>query len=187
MKWNKETDLFVLICGHGTSIDGSWDPGCTYGKYSEAALMLKITKEAARYLRGSGIKVLTDADKGNNRNMISCVKWANSKGADFYLSIHCDYKAASSGVYPLYVSSAGKKAAKAIGKTLAKEMKMKYKGVAKRPDLYELTQTNMPAVLLETGAIKADLDKLKDYRKYGKALAKAICGYLDIEFTGKKV
>ena len=186
IKWDKKKDILALMCGHGKSLDGSWDSGCVYGKYTEAGLMLKIVKVAVAYLRGSGVKVLTDADKDNNRNMISCVTWANRKGADLYMSVHCDYKLASAGVYPLYVSSAGKKFATAVGKPIAKEMGMKYKGVAKRSDLYELTQTDCPAVILETGAIKADLKYLKDSDKYGKALAKAICAYIGVDFTGKK-
>lgn len=186
MAWIKKKDVFALMVGHGKSIDGSWDSGCVYGSYNEAKLMLAIVKEAAAYLRGSGIKVLTDADKNNNRNMISCVNWANKQNAKYYMSVHCDYKLASSGVYPLYVSSGGKKMAKTIGKAVAKSMGMKYKTEAKRSDLYELTQTDMVACVFETGAIKADLKKLKDSKAYGKALAKAICKFISVEFTGKK-
>ena len=36
MAWNKKKDVLALMCGHGKSIDGSWDPGCTYGKDTEA-------------------------------------------------------------------------------------------------------------------------------------------------------
>ena len=40
----------AVQCGHGTSTDGSWDSGCVYGKYTEAGLMLKITKVAVKYV-----------------------------------------------------------------------------------------------------------------------------------------
>ena len=60
----------AVQCGHGVSLDGSWDSGCAYksgGKqYTEAALMLPITKSAVKYLRASGVKVITDADHGND-------------------------------------------------------------------------------------------------------------------------
>lgn len=187
MKWDIEKDILGLMVGHGKSINGAWDSGCVYGKYTEAALMLSITKVAVAYLRGSGIKVLTDADKDNNRNMISCVKWANAKGADLYISMHCDWKRASAGVWPQYVSAAGKKASKAIGKAVAKEMGMKYKGLRCRSDLYELNGTDMPAVVFETGAIKADLKYLKQSERYGKAMAKAVCSYLGVAFKNRKV
>ena len=185
MAWNKNKDVFALMVGHGKSIDGSWDSGCTYSKYTEAGLMLKIVKVAVKHLRASGVKVLTDADKDNNRNMISCVTWANKQAAKCYMSVHCDYKLASAGVYPLYVSSGGKKMCDTIGKAVAKDMGMKYKGAGRRPDLYELTATNMTACVFETGAIKADLSKLKDADKYGKALAKAICRYIGVEFKAQ--
>ena len=179
MNW-KKTDILALMVGHGRSLDGSWDSGCVYGDYTEAALMLKIVKVAVKWLRKSGVKVITDADDANNRNMKASVAWANSKGARLYMSVHCDYKNAPAGVYPLYRSEAGKKMAEAIGKSVASSMKMKFRGAAKRTDLYELNATKMTAVIFETGAIKADLKKLKDYKAYGKALAKAICKYIGV-------
>ena len=180
MTWNKTKDKFALMVGHGKSLDGSWDSGCVYGKYTEADLMLKIVKYAVKWLRKSGVSVLTDADKGNNRNMKSSVTWANSNKCKYYMSVHCDYKLASKGVAPLYKSAAGKKMATAIGKSIAKQMGMTWKGAFKRNDLYELNATLMTSVILETGAIKADLKYLKQYKKYGKALAKAICQYIGV-------
>lgn len=185
MTWDKKKDVFAFMCGHGKSIDGSWDCGCVYGRYNEADLMLDIVKVAVKYLRNSGVKVLTDADKNNNRNMVSCVQWANYQGAKLYMSVHCDYSLATAGVAPLYVSASGNKMAKDIGKSIAKDMGMKWKGTYRRPDLYELTQTNMTAVILETGAIRADLKYLKDSNRYGKALAKAICKHIGVEYDGK--
>lgn len=182
MSWNKSTDIFALMTGHGKSMDGSWDSGCVYGSYTEAGLMQKITVEAVKHLRASGVKVLTDSDNSNNRNMISCVSWANANGAKYYISVHCDYSLASAGVYPQYVSSAGKTMSTKIGKSVASQLGMKWKGAAKRTDLYELNATNMVSVVFETGAIKADLAKLKDYKTYGKALAKAICSFIGVTF-----
>lgn len=181
MTWNKSKDVFALMVGHGRSLDGTWDCGCTYGKYTEAGLMLGIIKVAVKWLRKSGVKVITDADDANNRNMKASVAWANNKKAKYYMSVHCDYQKASAGVYPLYVSAKGKRMADKIGKRVAKSMGMKYKGACKRTDLYELNATNMPSVILETGSIKADLKYLKQYKKYGRALAKAICKYIGVE------
>lgn len=170
------------MTGHGTSLDGSFDPGCVYGKDTEAALCLAITKYAAKYLRKVGVKVITDADTKNNKNMTATVKWANEKSAKYYMSVHCDYSGAKKGIYPLYVSAEGKKMAKTVGKFVAKAMGMTYKGVDKRTDLYELNATNMPACVFECGAIKADLAKLKESKKYGKALAEGICKFIGVPF-----
>lgn len=186
MAWDKTKDVFALMVGHGISLDGSWDPGTVYGNYTEARLMLAITKVAVKYLRQSGVKVLTDADKNNNRNMTSCVAWANKQGAKYYMSVHCDWYKASKGIYPQYYSTAGKKMSDAIGKATAKTLGMYYKGALKRPDLYEVTATDMVAVLFETGSIKADLSYLTNPDKYGKALAKAICAFIGVSFVEAK-
>lgn len=180
MKWNKKTDSIYLACGHGTQINGVWDSGCAYNGYTEAGLMLPIVKAAVALLRKSGVKVYTD-DK-NDKNMIATVTEANKKKVSLYMSVHCDYKDATPGVMPLYVSSSGKKFGNAVGKYVAKAMGLKYKGVAKRNDLYELNATNMPSVILETGSIKGDLSVLKNHpKKYGRAIAKAICKYIGVE------
>ena len=182
MKWNKKTDILALMVGHGTQLNGVWDSGAAYGKYTEAALMLPIVKVAVKKLRQSGVRVLTDADKGNNRNMKSSVAWANKHKCKLYMSVHCDYKAATPGVAPLYKTTKDKDFAAKVGKKVAKLMGMKWKGVFRRTDLYELNATDMPAVIFETGAIKADLKYLKDYKKYGRSLAKAICAYLGVKY-----
>lgn len=178
----------AVHCGHGVSLDGSWDSGCVYKGYSEAKLMLAITKAAVKYLRASGVKVQSDADHGNNKNMIADVRQANNSGIAMYLSIHCDYSGAPRGVMPLYVSGSGKKLAKCLEKSIKKDLKMRSRGVQKRTDLFELNGTDMPACILETGSIKGDLATLRDHPdKYGKAIAKGVCGYLGVPFKdGKK-
>lgn len=174
-------------CGHGVSIDGSWDSGCVYKGHTEAGLMLKITRAAVMYLRAAGIKVISDADHGNNKNMIEDVRWANRVGCDLYVSIHCDYSGAPKGVMPLFVSGSGKKLGKCLEKSIKADMKMKSRGVQKRTDLWELNGTDMTACILETGSIKGDLATLRDYPdKYGKAIAKGICSYLGVTFPASK-
>lgn len=185
VKW-KKSDIFALMVGHGRSLDGSWDSGCVYKDYTEAGLMLPIVKRAVKWLRKSGVKVITDADDANNRNMKASVTWANNKKAKFYMSVHCDYSKATAGVMPLYKSASGRKMAVKIGKSIAKTMGMKYKGASRRTDLYELNATDMASVILETGSIKADLKSLKQYKKYGKALAKAICAFLGVKMYQSK-
>lgn len=173
----------AVQCGHGVSLDGSWDSGCVYKGHSEAALMLKITKSAVKYLRGCGIKVISDADHGNNKNMIADVRWANNVGCKLYVSIHCDYSGSPRGVMPLYVSGSGKNLGKCLEKSIKKDLMMKSRGVQKRTDLFELNGTDMTACILETGSIKGDLDVLKGkYDAYGKAIAKGICAYLGVTF-----
>ena len=172
----------ALMCGHGKSTDGSWDCGTSYGGNNEAALMLPITKAAVKYLRASGVTVISDADTNNNKNMIADVKWANKEKVSIYVSLHCDWYKAPTGTMPLYVSAKGKALATAINKAVMSGMSMKTRGVTKRTDLYELNYTDAPACIFETGSIKADIKKLKDSDKYGKCIAQGICNYLGVAF-----
>lgn len=170
-----------IYCGHGRSTDGSWDPGTTYGSNNEALLLLPITKAAVKYLKASGIDVDTDANSGNNINMIKQVERANKAKVDLFVSIHCDYYKAPTGTMPLYLSAQGKKLATAINKEVMAGIGIPTRGVTKRTDLYELTDTNMPACIFETGSIKADLEDMKKADAYGKAIAKGIFNYLGVK------
>ena len=126
--------------------------------------------------------VISDADNNNNKNMIADVRWANQQKTDIYVSVHCDYSKAPSGVMPLYVSSGGKKLATALNNAVKSGMGMRSRGVIRRTDLWELNGTDMVACILETGAIKADLSTLKkNPDAYGKCIAKGICDYLGIK------
>ena len=172
----------ALMCGHGRSTDGTWDCGTSYGGNNEAALMLPITKAAVKYLRASGVTVISDADTNNNKNMIADVKWANKEKVSIYISLHCGWYKAGSGTLPLFVSAGGKKLATTINNAVMSGMGMKTRGVTKRSDLYELNYTDAYACIFETGSIKADIKKLKDSDKYGKCIAKGICDYLGVAF-----
>lgn len=174
--------IVAINAGHGKSIDGSWDPGCTWSGYTEAKLCLAITKQAVKEIRAAGVKVLSDADTGNNRNMIADVRLANAHRPEpeFYMSIHCDYSGAPSGVMPLYVSGSGRKLAKSLEKSIRKTMKMRTRGCQKRTDLFELNDTSMTAVILETGAIRADIKTLRDAKSYGHAVALGVLSYLGV-------
>ena len=181
MTWNKKNDILGLFVGHGTMTNGVWDSGAVYGSYTEADLMLPIVKAAVKILRKAGVRVITDADTNNNKNMNATIEWANSTGCKYYISVHCDYKGATRGVAPLYRSATGKKMATTIGKYVAQQMGMRWKGAFYRTDCGELNKTKMPAVIFETGAIKADLKYLKESAKYGKALAYGILKYIGVK------
>lgn len=182
-----------IYCGHGKSSNGTWDPGCVYktgGKtYTEAELMLPITDSFVDYARKCGIVVYTDVTGGNMKNMNKCIEIANKYDLDYYISVHCDWEKAPTGTYPYYYkgSAQGKKLATALANSVKKEMGLKIRKIAPSSDLGEVTQTNMPACIFETGSIKADLKILRDKpEEYGKALAKGLCDFLQIKFTGEK-
>lgn len=184
----------MIMTGHGTDSTGKWDCGSVYKKngvtYTEAALMQPITVAAAKYLRDSGITVYTDSDSGNNKNVITGVRWEHSVRPDIYVSVHCDYVPSPSGVYPLYypTSTNGKKLATYLNDAIKNGMGIKSRGIAKRGDLYELAETLCPAVILETGSIDDEFSIYRNkYDEYGKCIARAICRYFNVPFAADPV
>lgn len=172
-----------IYCGHGTSQDGSWDPGTTWGGYTEAELCMRVTKSCVKWLQNSGISVYTDAPK-NQINMVKQTAMSNSKGVKIHVAFHCDYDKAPAGTIPLYTSAAGRELAKWMNYYVVKDVGMKTRGLCKRSDLYELNCTNMPAVIFELGSIKADIKYLnKKYEQLGKACAHGICKHLGVKFN----
>ena len=173
----------MIMVGHGTDSQKKWDCGCTWNGYNEASLMLPITKSAVKYCRASGITVLSDADSGNNKNVITGVAWANKEKVELFMSIHCDYYKAPKGVYPLYypTSAKGKKLATELNNAIKSGMNMTSRGIAGRSDLYELSQTDMPACILEVSSITDSIIRTKA-DEYGKCIAKGICKYLGVTF-----
>ena len=178
------------FAGHGKSTDGSWDPGCTYRpKHSkktitEAELVLAIDKYFVGYSKGSKIDVISDTN-GNKINMVKQVVLSNKEGCRVHVALHCDFEGAPTGTIPLYASVEGRKLAACLNKAVMKDMSMKTRGLCHRTDLYELNATNAVTVIFECGSIKKDLRKMKDAKHYGKALAKGLCKYYGIKFTGK--
>lgn len=179
-----------IACGHGMNSDGkTFDPGCVYGKHTEAALMLPIAKACVKYLKQNGITVYTDATTNNDKNMEKTVAIANNKKVDLYVSIHCDYKKAPSGTMPLYCtgSSRGKKLAQYMNQMVQKDLGIATRGEVAQDKLFELNATTMPACIFECGSIKEDLNTFKlKHDSYGKALAKGICKYLGVTFKEEK-
>jgi N-acetylmuramoyl-L-alanine amidase len=175
-----------VFIGHGNSTDGSWDCGCTYRGYTEAELMKPITGACVAYLKGSGVKVVTDYP-ANAINMVKQVQKSNDKDLKCHVAFHCDWSKAPSGTLPLYTSKKGRELAVLMNKYVMKYVGIKTLGVKKRTDLYELNTTDAPAVIFECGSIKKDLKTMrKKADAYGKGAARGICEYLGVKFTGKK-
>ena len=171
--------------GHGIDRNGNWDPGCTWGKYQEAKLMLPICKSMAKYLRAKGVYVYTDADKGNNTNLRWLLKNLKSYNVSVLVNVHCDYRKAPRGTLPLYRYSEQKKLAKCLNAGVHKNVKIKDRGLKKRKNLASLNQTKdyCVACLFETGNIKKDNKILrKKYDAYGKGLAMGVCSYLGVKW-----
>lgn len=180
-----------VYCGHGKSIDGAFDTGCTYkykGRlFTEAELMAKVTASCVYYLREAGVTVVTDMP-GNNINMVKQVEASNRERVKIHVAFHCDYEKAPAGTLPLYTSSEGRKLAAKMNKYVLQYSSLKTRGLARRTDLYELNTTNMPAVIFEVGSIKKDLRTMRfEYDAIGFGAARGICEYMGVKFLPKQM
>lgn len=137
--------------------------------------MLAISKVAVAHLRNMGFTVLSDADTGNDKNIAVCVAEANAWGADVYVSLHCDYNLAPSGLLPIIYpgSNDGMNLANSLIAAVQAANGLKVRGIIQRDD-WEVSDTNMPACIFETGSIRYDIGKLLDAETYGKAVAQGI-------------
>lgn len=166
-----------IAIGHGISTDGSWDCGCTYAGFTEADLAKEVVAGILEVFDANGKSYVTDYPS-NNKNIVACVAEANSRGCSHYLSVHLDWEKAPSGIFPVVCSDSGIGMAQAIRAS----MKLRIPGLNDRGncvrDDYEVANTNMPAVIMEIGSIKADLDLIRNNtRLFGHAIAYGIMDY----------
>lgn len=178
-------DSFIAQ-GHGRSTDGSWDCGCVDGNYTEEALMGPITRAFVDTLRAHGLRVESDVDTGNDRNITYCVRDANNARARIYVSCHCDWNRAPSGTYPIvYPGSAeGIRLAQCLDNAVRARIPIGTRGILQRAD-YEVSNTDMPAVIFETGSIRQDIGVLRDKAAaYGFALACGVMDYFGLPYDG---
>ena len=189
-----DTGLIVCIeTGHGREDNGNWDAGCSWSDgettYEEATVMIPIAKAMAKYMRASGVKVVTDADSDNNRNLIDTLDYLDEHPeVDAFINIHCDWENAASGTMPLYRTDEQLKLAQALNKGVHSVLDIPDRGETARNDLDTLNseKVHCPAVLFETGSIKDDNEILtKKYDAYGKGLAIGMCDFLGVDFREK--
>lgn len=174
-----------IAIGHGVSTDGTWDSGCTWNGYTEANLAKEVVAGILEVLNFNGKPYLTDYPN-NDKNMIRCVQEANTNGCTHYISIHLDYDKAPSGILPIYVSESGERMCNAIRASMKLRIPgLNDRGNSYRSDLYEVTGTNMPAVIMEIGSIKADNELIRNNtRLFGHAIA---YGLMDVAGESYKV
>lgn len=172
--------------GHGIQTDGTPDCGCTDGNYTEAGLMGPIVRACVDQLRAWGLSVESDVDTGNDRNMTYTVRDANNANARIYFSVHCDWNQAPSGTYPIvYPGSAeGIRLAQCLDNAVRARIPIGTRGILQRAD-YEVANTDMPAVIFETGSIRQDIGILRDQAAaYGFALACGVMDYFGLYYDG---
>lgn len=173
---------------------GGKDPGAVNGNYQEKNFNLDIAKKLAFFLESENeFKIIFTRTEDIYVSLDDRCSIANKNKCDFFISIHINSATnpAANGIETLcYEQFQSKNLAKYIQKALISATGAKDRGVKVTNMLYVLTNTKMPAVLVEAGFIsnQEDLYSLvdDDYQdKIAGAIALGICDYFQIPTKNK--
>jgi N-acetylmuramoyl-L-alanine amidase len=177
-----------IFINPGHAPDGNPDPGAVNAVTGlrECDVALIIGRKVVTYLQNAGCEVsILQSD-----SLSSVVETANNWPADLFVSIHCNSAAASSAngteTWYCHNSGNGQKLAYCIQDQMVKSVLLTDRGLKEATPgvngLYVLSNTDMPAVLVETAFISNDGDEkllADDYWRdeFAKAIARGITDY----------
>lgn len=176
-----------IFINPGHAPNGKPDPGAcsVYTGLRESDVAAKVGKLAAKYLNNVGIA--TEVLQSDSLSEV-CDR-ANGCGADYFISIHCNSanssKANGTETWYCYGSDEGRRLAACINDEIVEAMGTADRGVkAAQPGingLYVLTNTAMPAVLVELGFISSPDDVVlltEKQDEFARAIARGVTDYL---------
>src|SRR6516164_287549 len=167
----------VLSSGHGLHVRGA------SGIIDEVDEARKVVPEVANYLRSQGVEVIEyhdDVSKTQSENLERIVDFHNSKTRDLDVSVHFNAYVPTTGARGtevLYLTQddlAGK-----VCTAIVEASGLTNRGPHKRTDLYFLNYTSMPAILIETCFVDAEIDVglyEANFDKICEAIAKSVIG-----------
>ncbi|MBD2465442.1 N-acetylmuramoyl-L-alanine amidase [Oscillatoria sp. FACHB-1407] len=148
--------VVVIDPGHGGR-----DPGAIgIGGIQEKEIVLAIAQEVASLLERQGVQAVMTRRDDRTLDLEPRVTFAERANADLFVSIHANATASGSnanGAETYYSSGAGRQLAQAIQSNLIQATGMNDRGV-KQARFYVLTQTSMPAALVEVGFVTGQQD-----------------------------
>lgn len=172
--------LIVIDPGHG-----GHDPGTVQNGVREKDINLAISLKLNEYLKAKGYTTVMTREGDTYPNNYDRAKLANNLGADLYISIHANSVGNSSveGVQVLYYpkdkAQVKKEQTIALAKIILEEILKgtgaQNKNIIPREGLIVTRETNMPAVLIETGFLTNPKErKLLQTEEYQILMAKSI-------------
>ncbi|MGN0160823.1 MAG: N-acetylmuramoyl-L-alanine amidase [Lachnospiraceae bacterium] len=175
-------NLTVMIDpGHGGN-----DPGTLTDKTNEKDITLAIARYVKMYLEEANVNVILTRDDDTLIDKYDRVEMANQKNVDIFVSIHCNYleeQSDISGIETYYLEGAkdGEALAATIHQDVLEVTKAKDMHV-RTNDYVVIRETNMTAVLIETGYLsnKEDEKRLNDkiyQQKVAYGIAEGIIEY----------
>lgn len=178
----------MKICidpGHGGKDPGAIGPT----GLKEKDITLAVAKKLQQKL-SSIAKVTLTREVDESRDLWERSSLANSIGADYFISIHCNSAAnqTANGTETLIYKTGGKaeKLAAKVQEKVVRALGTSDRGIKTRPGLHVLARTNMPAILVELAFISnPNEEKLLSNSTYQQkaahAIAEGIANYLGIK------
>lgn len=138
--------VIVVDAGHGGS-----DPGAlSDDNHHEKFYTLDIAKRLQKKLAEQGAYVIMTREDDSNPSLLARIRTANKNKADVLLSIHINsfFHSNAHGTETYYYKNNDRQLASSLQKSLVNALDHKNNGI-KRARLYVLSQTDMPAALVE--------------------------------------
>jgi hypothetical protein len=181
MQQNGKLDVFLAV-GHGVEPGGVFDPGAigTDGR-QEHAEAFQVCTYALAAMRRSGLAVVSETAQGasHDPDFHGSADRANQLQPRVAIEVHFDWSGGVDGFSGLYDSAQGQALAGHIGAAF-KARGLPRAADVRRPHLYFLNQTQMPALIPEIRRVHDWPDGQN--RAQGEALAEGTCAFLGHPF-----
>ena len=156
----------VIDAGHGGKDEGA---SSKTGRFKEKNCNLAIVKKLKMMLDQTDINVIYTRLDDRYLTKRRRVVIANEKSADLFISVHCNSSdniySKAFGVETLFAKRRGdnkymtsRRLAYVLLSSVSKSSSNKARKIIRREDLYVLTHTQMPAVIVETGYMSSAKD-----------------------------
>lgn len=187
----------VIDAGHG-GIDG----GAISGVHFEKDKNLRMALTVEKYLKNQGVNVVMTRTEDKYLTLNERSNIENKVNADYCFSLHMDSATATASGMSIWLYSKASESMISFAGDILNELKKVgfltnrakeiYKGFRDNPkvDYAWNRQTKSPSMLLELGFISnptnvKDMDE--KYEDYAKAICKAICKKIDVEYKEDKI
>ena len=181
MQQNGKLDVYLAV-GHGVEPSGVFDPGAigTDGR-QEHQEAFQVCTFALAAMRRSGLTVVSETAQGasHDPDFRGSALRANQLQPRVAIEVHFDWSGGVDGFSGLYVSPQGQALAQRIGTAFTARHLPRAADV-RRPDLFFLNSTDMPALIPEIRRVHDYPDS--ENRAQGEALAEGTCAFLGHAF-----
>lgn len=163
------------------------DSGAVNGTLREVDLNVSIAKHLIADLERHGVKVVVTAGTLQNR-----VKVEHEVNPSYFISIHNNSGGGDGSEVLVYENVHPQKAlAQNILNEIVDKGLNNSRGIKQRKDIYVLSKTNCPSVLVECAFIDTkdveDIDTELERKEFGKAIARGILRTLEIDYVEESV